>query len=474
MVSVAGCGSRQDEEALAASALLDLATASSTPPPPSDIIDNKTSVITSNPSVSSSNANSQRNKEFKIRPQPHPKETTTATTKVPAALVTLDQKDGLVHLMVTSNSQGQKVLQLPNGMEFLFDPRPAMMAASSISLSTNLLNDTLLPAGMTSSAGSNNGRESGQQRPNAVIDLSTKKVKTEVHDGNNNIRIDDQEMPFPSNQQQVPPAATVASCIRSPQQIHQQRDATHAAAVATTHLLAPNVLHFLPQGNQMRTDGGIYGDADNIIGRRSFSSGSSSCSSVDDGSDSCCSSSGGGAICNPAATGILISSNSSHTSSGTKKRGRKRLYDHCSDQMMMHHPHYHHQQEHQQHHHAPSNPIKEFRQRQRVRERQEDDRLTQLENRYKSTAQPLTSVQLDDLYDSHGLNMKFPRVKTTTKRGKAADDSERTNRKKECARRDSKNYRERAKAKRDLIVKKISFLEDLLKSISCPKYQYVF
>ena len=126
-----------------------------------------------------------------------------------------------------------------------------------------------------------------------------------------------------------------------------------------------------------------------------------------------------------------------------------------------------------------SNPIKEFRQRQRMRERQEDERLEQLESRFLSsrwvTLAPTVgsngtsgtgAASLDQLYEAHGLNTKFPRVKTAMKRGKAADDSERSSRKKECARRDSKNYRERAKAKRDLVVRKIAFLENLFKSVS--------
>ena len=427
MVSVAGSGSRQDEEALAASALLDLAT-------PVPLIDNKTSVITSNPTLSSYNRNLSHPQHQK---QSHEKETKQGPNGI------VGEKDGLVHLMVTSNAQGQRVLQLPNGMEFLFDPRPGTTPPSSITLPSSLLNGTLLSGGVSSSAGP---AESGRQY--AVIDLSKKRVKQETEqDGNNNSIRMDQENPLtmcpnhhhhPHQQQQTSFSSTSSS----------SQEVVSTGSVPPVHLLPPNVLHFLPQGNHMNTGSGVYCDN----GRRSFSSGSSSCSSVD-GSESCCSSSGGGG-------GILISSNSSHTS-GIKKRGRKRLYDHCSDQMLMH----------QQH--APSNPIKEFRQRQRVRERQEDERLGQLETRYKNSGQ-LMAMPLDQLYDSRGLNMKFPRVKTAMKRGKAADDSERTNRKKECARRDSKNYRERAKAKRDLIVKKIAFLEDLLKSISAPKYQYVF
>lgn len=121
-----------------------------------------------------------------------------------------------------------------------------------------------------------------------------------------------------------------------------------------------------------------------------------------------------------------------------------------------------------------SNPIKEFRQRQRTRERQEDERLYSLEQRYLKSRFPDLPESLDELYDSRGMNIKFPRVKTLFKRGKASDDNERSDRKKECARRDSKNYRERAKAKRDLVVKKIHFLEDLFTRATIAKYQFVF
>ena len=169
-------------------------------------------------------------------------------------------------------------------------------------------------------------------------------------------------------------------------------------------------------------------------------------------------------------------------SAAVKRRGRKRLHEQLDT--MGHHGLTTHTQHHQLlgQQEVPgvggqcSNPIKEFRQRQRMRERQEDERLLQLETRYTNAQlPPQLPVSLEQLYDAHGLNTKFPRVKTAMKRGKAADDSERTNRKKECARRDSKNYRERAKAKRDLIVRKIAFLENLFKSVlSYPKYQYIF
>lgn len=155
-------------------------------------------------------------------------------------------------------------------------------------------------------------------------------------------------------------------------------------------------------------------------------------------------------------------------SPGMKKRGRKKLYsDQCSSDGSASNNESSSSQ-------SRSNPIKEFRQRQRTRERLEDERLFSLEQRYLKTRFPDMPQTLDELYDSRGLNIKFPRVKTLFKRGKASDDNERSNRKKECARRDSKNYRERAKAKRDLVVKKIHFLEDLFTRATIAKYQFVF
>ena len=91
----------------------------------------------------------------------------------------------------------------------------------------------------------------------------------------------------------------------------------------------------------------------------------------------------------------------------------------------------------------------------------EDAELFLLESDYqKRYASGEFGLNLDQMYEEGGLNVKFERVKTLNKRGKAADEDERTNRKKECARRDSKNYRERAKQKRDLIVGKIKKLKE--------------
>lgn len=152
----------------------------------------------------------------------------------------------------------------------------------------------------------------------------------------------------------------------------------------------------------------------------------------------------------------IISGGNLHSEgSPGKKRGRKKVYD--SDGSG-----------------SASNPIKEFRLRQRNRERLEDERLSHLEEKYLANRLADCPESLDELYSREGLNIKFPRVKTTMKRGKAANDFERSNRKKECARRDSKNYRERAKAKRDLVIRKINFLEELLRRASLPRYQFVF
>jgi hypothetical protein len=159
-----------------------------------------------------------------------------------------------------------------------------------------------------------------------------------------------------------------------------------------------------------------------------------------------------------AANGINTLSPSS------KKRGRKKL---CSTECWS-------DESGESSSTGRPNPIKEFRQRQRTRERQEDERLYCLEQRYLKNRLPDLPESLDELYNSRGLNIKFPRVKTLFKRGKASDDNERSDRKKECARRDSKNYRERAKAKRDLVVKKIHFLEDLFTRATIAKYQFVF
>lgn len=124
---------------------------------------------------------------------------------------------------------------------------------------------------------------------------------------------------------------------------------------------------------------------------------------------------------------------------------------------------------------SASNPIKEFRQRQRMREKAEDDKLDELESRYRICHSNHEFPEpLESLYEHHGLNIKFNRVKTINKRGKAADEDERSNRKKECARRDSKNYRERAKAKRDLVLKKIDFLEKYFNEVQTLKFKYIF
>ena len=231
---------------------------------------------------------------------------------------------------------------------------------------------------------------------------------------------------------------------------------------STCSVFDANILHYapdpyLPSGNsvtrfsdKVTQDSFIGDDKTGIL----CSNSCSSCSSMD-GSDSCGSSSGG--CCDTSSQEF-----DSNSSTSSRRRGRKRLYEAIglrTDSM-------------------PSNPIKEFRQRQRLREKQEDEMLRQLESRYRSSRFPTLPSSLDELYECRGLNMSFPRVKTAIKRGKAIDDSERNNRKKECARRDSKNYRERAKAKRDLVVRKIAFLQDLFKSFSVlpsPKYhQYVF
>lgn len=151
----------------------------------------------------------------------------------------------------------------------------------------------------------------------------------------------------------------------------------------------------------------------------------------------------------------IISGGNINSGSPGKKRGRKKVYDSDGSGSV-------------------SNPIKEFRQRQRNRERMEDERLAHLEEKYLANRLGDFPESLEELYSSQGLNIKFPRVKTTMKRGKAANDFERSNRKKECARRDSKNYRERAKAKRDLVLRKINFLQELLLRASLPRYQFVF
>jgi len=152
---------------------------------------------------------------------------------------------------------------------------------------------------------------------------------------------------------------------------------------------------------------------------------------------------------------IISGGNINSETSPGKKRGRKKVYDSDGSGSV-------------------SNPIKEFRQRQRNRERMEDERLAHLEEKYLANRPGDLAESLEELYSSHGLNIKFPRVKTTMKRGKAANDFERSTRKKECARRDSKNYRERAKAKRDLVLRKINFLQELLLRASLPRYQFVF
>lgn len=141
---------------------------------------------------------------------------------------------------------------------------------------------------------------------------------------------------------------------------------------------------------------------------------------------------------------------------GQKKRGRKRMYAETLEP-------------------SASNPIKEFRQRQRMREKAEDDKLDELEARYRQGHSNHEFPEpLESLYEHHGLNIKFNRVKTINKRGKAADEDERSNRKKECARRDSKNYRERAKAKRDLVLKKIDFLDKYFTEVQTLKFKYIF
>lgn len=178
----------------------------------------------------------------------------------------------------------------------------------------------------------------------------------------------------------------------------------------------------------------------NDFGYASLSGGESSCSqlSQDDIPGHCGSQSSGSDI------------------GGQKKRGRKRMYAETLEP-------------------SASNPIKEFRQRQRMREKAEDDKLDELEARYRQGHSNHEFPEpLESLYEHHGLNIKFNRVKTINKRGKAADEDERSNRKKECARRDSKNYRERAKAKRDLVLKKIDFLDKYFVEVQTLKFKYIF
>lgn len=154
--------------------------------------------------------------------------------------------------------------------------------------------------------------------------------------------------------------------------------------------------------------------------------------------------------------GLCGSQGSGSDFGGQKKRGRKRMYAETLEP-------------------SASNPIKEFRQRQRMREKAEDDKLDELEARYRQGhSNHEFPESLESLYEHHGMNVKFNRVKTINKRGKAADEDERSNRKKECARRDSKNYRERAKAKRDLVLKKIDFLDKYFAEVQSLKFKYIF
>lgn len=139
------------------------------------------------------------------------------------------------------------------------------------------------------------------------------------------------------------------------------------------------------------------------------------------------------------------SASANFASLGFKKRGRKRLYEGSTGADGTS---------------STTNPIKEFRLRQRRRELEENLHLIQLEEKYRKSSN--FNVKLEQLYDVNNLNIQFPRIKTNSKRGKAKDDDERINRKKMCARRDSKNYRERAKMKRELITKKIQLLQSLL------------
>ncbi|KAI1296724.1 hypothetical protein HDE_04847 [Halotydeus destructor] len=109
---------------------------------------------------------------------------------------------------------------------------------------------------------------------------------------------------------------------------------------------------------------------------------------------------------------------------------------------------------------APYNPVKEFRNRQRQQHQEEDVLLAQLEAEY--VANTKWTMTLDDLYVKHELVELLPeKTEKRVKRKEAENVEEKKERKRLQARRDSKNYREREKRRREFITKRIKLLQYL-------------
>lgn len=108
------------------------------------------------------------------------------------------------------------------------------------------------------------------------------------------------------------------------------------------------------------------------------------------------------------------------------------------------------------------NPVKEFRNRQRKQQNEEDEKLAVLEEQYKKSNSSC-HVTLEELYFKHQLVELVPeRTEKRIKRKEAENVEEKKMRKRLQARRDSKNYREREKRRREFITKRVKLLEHMM------------
>lgn len=107
------------------------------------------------------------------------------------------------------------------------------------------------------------------------------------------------------------------------------------------------------------------------------------------------------------------------------------------------------------------NPVKEFRNRQRKQQNEEDELLANLERDYAKLR--WANASIEELYVKHDLVEIVPqKTEKRIKRKEAENLEEKKMRKRLQARRDSKNYREREKRRRDFITKRIKLLQQMI------------
>lgn len=399
------------DESVVASALIDLAGGSNAQSKSSSTSnsDIKPINLSNNTSSSpSSDATSKKAQQHAVLL--HPQNATIDQQANNATIPVLPgqrQNLAMVALTVKSNDHGQRVLQLPNGLELLLQPKTATLnnAASSSPSIINSSNRTNVHNGNSSLI--NGSKVTNITISKAFVTSTSTYVSSNDANNNNNNNNSNNSSSSGNNTSSI----SNSNSNNSNNINHRKTSPREQSTTVTSNALQlqPNVFHFFSPSSSANQQ-------------------------------------------NNSASANFASSSSSV---GFKKRGRKRLYEGANGADGSS---------------SSTNPIKEFRLRQRRREHEENLLLHELEEKYRNSSD--FSIKLDQLYDVNNLNIHFPRIKTNLKRGKAKDDVERITRKKLCARRDSKNYRERAKMKRELITKKIHLLESILSNNSngntCP------